>query len=79
MGSTSLTPIIVSSTVTAFVSIFPNTTAVACVPCTVPVAPEVPPVTVSPATNVFAEVFAARSPFQSLCSLNFKTVVLVTS
>ena len=69
----------VSSTVSAFVSIIPKETAVACVPCTVPVAPEDDPVTVSPATNVLATVLAARIPFPSLCVLNFKTVPLVLS
>ena len=43
----SWTPIIVSSTVSARESMFPNETAVACVPWTAPVAPELEPVTVS--------------------------------
>ena len=79
IGKTSLTPIIVSSSVKYRVSAFPNETAVACVAWTVPVALELEPVTVSPAANVAPEVFAALSPFPSLCSLNFRTEVLVTS
>ena len=77
-GRTSRIPIIVSSAVSAFVSTFPKTTAVACVPCTAPVAPEDDPVTVAPAVNV-EEVLASRNPSPFLCSLNFRTVVLVTS